>query len=157
MTSWIDGSFVYSTSEAWVNAMRSFKNGTFKTAEASKEMPPFNKDRVPLFTAPAPHIMRMSNPERLYRKCSKMRRRPAEILCLFRLQFHFYDTCYFLVTVLGDPMTNQNPAILAIGILFFRYHNRIANKLQKDHPDWSDEEIFQRSRRFVIATIQVGA
>lgn len=25
MTSWIDGSFVYSTSEAWVNAMRSFQ------------------------------------------------------------------------------------------------------------------------------------
>ena len=28
ITSWVDGSFVYSTKEAWVNAMRSFKNGT---------------------------------------------------------------------------------------------------------------------------------
>ena len=30
MTSWIDGSFVYSTKESWVNAMRSFENGTLK-------------------------------------------------------------------------------------------------------------------------------
>ena len=30
MTSWIDGSFVYSTKEAWVNAMRSWENGSFK-------------------------------------------------------------------------------------------------------------------------------
>lgn len=30
MTSWIDASFVYSTKEAWVNAMRTFRNGTFK-------------------------------------------------------------------------------------------------------------------------------
>lgn len=67
MTSWIDGSFVYSISEAWVNAMRSFENGTFKTGE-SEGMPPRNKDRVPLFTAPAPHVMRMTNPERMLRK-----------------------------------------------------------------------------------------
>lgn len=67
MTSWIDGSFIYSTSEAWVNAMRSFRNGTFKTGEA-EGMPPRNNDRVPIFTAPAPHIMRMANPERMLRK-----------------------------------------------------------------------------------------
>lgn len=56
---------------------------------------------------------------------------------------------------MGDPRTNQNPAILAIGIVFFRYHNVIANKIQQKHPSWSDEEIFQRARRFVIATLQV--
>ena len=27
MTSWIDGSFVYSTVEPWVNLMRSYENG----------------------------------------------------------------------------------------------------------------------------------
>ena len=64
MTSWIDGSFVYSTSEAWVSAMRSFQNGTFKSGD-SEGMPPLNHDRVPIFTAPAPHIMRMANPEKM--------------------------------------------------------------------------------------------
>lgn len=64
MTSWIDGSFVYSTSEAWVNAMRSFQNGTFKEGDI-EGIPPRNKDRVPIFTAPAPHIMKMPNPEKM--------------------------------------------------------------------------------------------
>jgi dual oxidase len=90
VTSWIDGSFIYSTSEAWVNAMRSFKNGSFNTAAAelvasatnvTKEeqdvdeahaasielsMPPKNLARVPLFNSPAPHVLRMFDPERLY-------------------------------------------------------------------------------------------
>lgn len=57
--------------------------------------------------------------------------------------------------MLGDPRTNQNPAILAIGIVFFRYHNVIAAKVQQENPDWSDEEVFQRARRIVVATLQV--
>jgi len=57
--------------------------------------------------------------------------------------------------VLGDPRTNQNPAILSFGILFFRFHNVIAARVQRDNPDWPDEEVFQRARRFVVATFQV--
>jgi len=56
---------------------------------------------------------------------------------------------------MGDPRTNQNPALLAFGILFFKWHNVVAEKVQKEHPDWGDEEIFQRARRYVIATLQV--
>lgn len=56
--------------------------------------------------------------------------------------------------LLGDPRTNQNPAILAIGILMFRWHNTLAERVQLMHPDWSDEDVFQMSRRFVIATLQ---
>lgn len=148
MTSWIDGSFVYSTSEAWVSAMRSFQNGTFKSGD-SEGMPPLNHDRVPIFTAPAPHIMRMANPEKM--------------LCKFFFKFktnwyiivHSFDWIIICVLVLGDPRTNQNPAILAIGVIFFRYHNVIAAKVQEEHPEWSDEEIFQRARRIVVATLQV--
>lgn len=57
--------------------------------------------------------------------------------------------------MLGDPRTNQNPAILAIGIVFFRYHNVIASRIEAEHPQWSDEEIFQRARRIVVAVLQV--
>ncbi len=56
---------------------------------------------------------------------------------------------------LGDPRTNQNPAILAIGVLFFRFHNVVAGKIQQEHPEWSDEQVFQRARRVVVATLQV--
>lgn len=67
MTAWIDGSFIYSTSEAWLNAMRSFQNGTLLT-EKGGTMPIRNTMRVPLFNNPVPHVMRMLSPERLFRK-----------------------------------------------------------------------------------------
>ena len=145
MTSWIDGSFIYSTSEAWVNAMRSFQNGTFKTGD-TEGLPPRNHDRVPIFTAPAPHIMRMNSPEKMLRNL------PPSISFI---AWHKWINVFLYPIVLGDPRTNQNPAILAIGIVFFRYHNVIAAKVQEEHPEWSDEEIFQRARRIVVAVLQV--
>ncbi|GFY53266.1 dual oxidase, partial [Trichonephila inaurata madagascariensis] len=56
--------------------------------------------------------------------------------------------------LLGDPRSNQNPALLAFGIVFFRWHNEVARQIQEQHPDWSDEDIFQRARRWVIASLQ---
>lgn len=61
-----------------------------------------------------------------------------------------------MFSVLGDPRTNQNPALLSFGILFFRYHNVVAERIQREHPEWPDEEIFQRARRIVVATVQVS-
>lgn len=120
MTSWIDASFVYSTKESWVNAMRSFENGTLKTEEDG--MPPHNLMRVPMVNAPAPHLLTKLNPERMF--------------------------------LLGDPRTNQNPAFLAMGIIFYRWHNYQAAQIVEQYPNWSDEDVFQAARRRVIATLQ---
>jgi dual oxidase len=69
MTSWIDGSFVYSTKEAWVNAMRTFENGTFRmVGDIIMGMPPFNTQRIPIFNMPSPNVLKMQSPERMYRK-----------------------------------------------------------------------------------------
>ena len=108
MTSWIDGSFVYSTKESWVNAMRSFENGSLAMeGDPTKGMPPLNRMRVPLVNAPAPHLLTKLNPERMF--------------------------------LLGDPRTNQNPAFLVMGILFYRWHNyqalSPANCFQSPHSD----------------------
>ncbi|CAG9862185.1 unnamed protein product [Phyllotreta striolata] len=121
VTSWIDGSFIYSTSEPWVNTMRSFKNGSFLT-DASGKMPVLNYMRVPLFNYPVPHMMKTFSTERLF--------------------------------LLGDARTNQNPALLTISVLFFRWHNVVASRISKHNPDWSDEDVFQKARRIVIATLQ---
>ncbi|XP_057664669.1 dual oxidase [Diorhabda carinulata] len=121
VTSWIDGSFIYSTSEPWVNAMRSFQNGSFLT-DATGKMPIHNYRRVPLFNYPVPHMMKTLNTERLF--------------------------------LLGDARTNQNPALLTISVLFFRWHNVVASRIKKHNPNWSDEDVFQRARRIVIATLQ---
>lgn len=71
MTAWIDGSLIYSTSEAWLNAMRSFQNGTLLTDRSGK-MPVKNTMRVPLFNNPVPHVMRALSPERLYRESDRL-------------------------------------------------------------------------------------
>lgn len=57
--------------------------------------------------------------------------------------------------VLGDPRTNQNPAMVTFGILLMRWHNVVAARIHKQHPDWTDEQLFQRARRIVIASLQV--
>lgn len=68
VSSWIDGSFVYSTSETWVNTMRSFKDGKFKVDINTKGHPIRNVDRVPLINAPPAHQLKMVTPERMFRK-----------------------------------------------------------------------------------------
>ncbi len=37
---------------------------------------------------------------------------------------------------------------------WLREHNRWAEALERDHPDWTDEEIYQHARRMVIGQIQ---
>lgn len=121
VTPWIDGSFVYSTSETWLNTMRSFVNGTLLT-EKGGTMPVRNTMRVPLFNNPIPSQMRMNNAQELF--------------------------------LLGDPRTNQNPAMLTFAIVMMRWHNVIAHRIKNQHPSWSDEDIFQRARRIVVASLQ---
>lgn len=77
MTSWIDGSFIYSTSEVWVNTMRAAANGSFRT-DAAGRMPVLNTMRVPLFNNPVPNVMQTYSPERLFCKlfCSLLHDMP---------------------------------------------------------------------------------
>lgn len=56
--------------------------------------------------------------------------------------------------MLGDPRTNQNPALLTFAIIFLRWHNVLAQRIKHQHPEWSDEDVFQRARRIVVASIQ---
>ncbi|CAL4074334.1 unnamed protein product [Meganyctiphanes norvegica] len=122
VTSWLDGGFVYSISEARINMLRSFTNGTFKTDENDTNLPPLNTERIPMLNNPTPHVLKVLSPERMF--------------------------------LLGDQRTNQNPALLSFGILLFRWHNKLALKMADEHPEWQDEEIFQRTRRLVIAHMQ---
>merc|ERR1719204_2643120 len=103
--------------------MRSFRgDGSLKWMPGRTGMPPFNKEKVPLFNHPSPHFLRMTNLEKMF--------------------------------LLGDPRTNQNPAFLAIGILFYRWHNVLARRIKSRYPNWSDESVFQAARRWNIATLQ---
>lgn len=61
---------MYSISEARLNMMRSFKNGTFRTDPDDPLLPPRNKQRVPMFNNPTPHVLKILSPERILRECS---------------------------------------------------------------------------------------
>ncbi|XP_036004367.1 dual oxidase 1 [Fundulus heteroclitus] len=55
---------------------------------------------------------------------------------------------------LGNAWANENVFTAAEGIIWFRYHNYVATKLHKEHPEWSDERLFQNARKIVVATFQ---
>lgn len=58
---------------------------------------------------------------------------------------------------LGNAWGNENRFLQAESIAWFRYHNHLATELAQAQPSWSDEDIFQHTRKKVIATFQVRA
>src|SRR5262249_3589340 len=56
--------------------------------------------------------------------------------------------------VAGDIRANEQIGLTAVHTLFVREHNRIADQLATEHPDWSDEQIYQGARRIVGAEIE---
>ena len=56
--------------------------------------------------------------------------------------------------VAGDVRANENAVLSSIHTLFLREHNRIATELEAAHPDWTDEQLFQRARQINIAQMQ---
>ena len=61
------------------------------------------------------------------------------------------DSALFIA---GDVRANENPELLSLQTLFVREHNRVAAAAATQHPDWSDEQLFQHARRIVIAELQ---
>ncbi|XP_063786038.1 dual oxidase 1-like [Pseudophryne corroboree] len=55
---------------------------------------------------------------------------------------------------LGHSRANENPFLQAESIVWFRYHNYLADKFARTHPQWSDEDLFHHARKWVIATFQ---
>ncbi|XP_011500917.1 PREDICTED: peroxidase-like [Ceratosolen solmsi marchali] len=54
----------------------------------------------------------------------------------------------------GDARVNQNPQLTILHLMLHREHNRIAKELALLNPHWSDETIFQETRRLTIAIHQ---
>lgn len=60
-------------------------------------------------------------------------------------------TCFLS---LGDTRANVVPVLTSYHTIFVREHNRIATYLGTINTDWSDEKIFQETRKIVAAEIQ---
>ena len=57
--------------------------------------------------------------------------------------------------VAGDIRVNEQIGLTAIHTLFLREHNRLADEISSNHPEMSDEEIYQTARKIVGAQLQV--
>ncbi len=60
-------------------------------------------------------------------------------------------TKYFIS---GDIRANEQPTLTALHIIFLREHNRLCDVLKAENPTWSDEELYQRARKWVGAFLQ---
>ena len=54
----------------------------------------------------------------------------------------------------GDDRVNQNPALMSLSTILVREHNRVANILASINPGWTDEIVFQETRRIIVAFMQ---
>ena len=54
----------------------------------------------------------------------------------------------------GDIRAAENVVLTSMHALFVREHNRLADEIEAENPDLSDEEIFQEARAIVIAELQ---
>ena len=54
----------------------------------------------------------------------------------------------------GSRRMNSLPQLVVLHTLFLREHNRRADRLAKSHSDWTDEQLYQKARTWVVALIQ---
>lgn len=54
----------------------------------------------------------------------------------------------------GDTRVNENPDLTSLQTLLMREHNRLVGRLRHDHPNLSDEQLYQRARGLVIGEIE---
>lgn len=61
---------------------------------------------------------------------------------------------FCLLVSLGDFRVNLVPHLAVMHTIWHREHNRVAAKLARLNPLWTDEILYQEARRIVIAEIQ---
>lgn len=54
----------------------------------------------------------------------------------------------------GDTHAFENPWLLSLNLLFYRYHNYVADNIMKRNKSWSSDRIFETARRWVISVMQ---
>lgn len=51
----------------------------------------------------------------------------------------------------GDSRTSQNMMLVGIHTVWLREHNRIARQLQRLNPSWTDDDLYQETKRIITA------
>src|SRR6202011_2516467 len=65
---------------------------------------------------------------------------------------HLFQANQLFLT--GDVRGNENVLLVSIETLFVREHNRLADQFAAEHPEWTDEQLYQAARQVVGAEIE---
>lgn len=63
---------------------------------------------------------------------------------------------YFCILGVGNSLAHENPFVLTMNLLFFKWHNHLAEIICSSHKNWNDSHCFMQTRKWVIATLQVS-
>ncbi|XP_022170843.1 peroxidase-like isoform X2 [Myzus persicae] len=77
-----------------------------------------------------------------------LRKRKGSLVCDGRDNV---DVCFEA----GDPRINQHLGLTSYSVVFTRFHNVVADKLQKINKQWPDEKVFQEARKILGAVNQI--
>jgi len=124
ITAFVDASSVYGSDEDAAAWLRTFAGGKLKIS--SGNMLPYNTTTGEFGAPIDPDAPHMDNPVGLTEK----------------------------VFVAGDARANENPLLLSFHTLFVREHNRLCDELALEHPDWSDEQLYQHARKLLGGILQ---
>lgn len=124
ISAFIDGSAVYGSDQDRADWLRSFTDGKLKTSTG--DLLPFNTLNGELEGIIDENAPHMANPIANNKR-------------------------WF---VAGDVRANENVLLTAIHTLFVLEHNRLCDELKLTHPEWTDEQLYQRARKIVGGIIQ---
>ncbi|HHB78623.1 MAG TPA: T9SS type A sorting domain-containing protein [Saprospiraceae bacterium] len=126
ITHWMDASFLYGSTPERNHWLRTFNGGRLKTSHG--DLLPYNTFSGE-FNSPidfdAPGMAFVSHTPGPHK--------------------------YF---VAGDVRANENILLTALQTLFLREHNRLADSIALEYPQWNDEKIYQKARRLVIGLME---
>jgi peroxidase len=54
-----------------------------------------------------------------------------------------------------DHRVNEQVSLIAMHTVWVRQHNRLAKQLSRLNPSWSDEQVYQETRKIVEAQLQI--
>lgn len=126
VTPWLDGSNIYGVSEDRLDWLRSGEKGKLKVSKG--DLLPFNTisgEYDDEIDTKAPYMEVFGFPTPPVR--------------------------YF---VAGDIRANEQPGLVCMHTLFVREHNRLCDEIYMNNPGLTDEEIFNKARKKVIAILQ---
>ena len=124
ISSYIDASAVYGSDIEKANWLRTFKNGKLKASEGN--LLPYNTVSGEYDSVIDPKAPEMAMPLPFLSK-------------------------WFIA---GDIRANENPLLTSIHTLFMREHNRKCDLYSAQNPTWTDEEIYQKVRKYIGGLMQ---